>query len=201
MKKNIKLNHAFTMVELIFVIVIIGVLSSVALPKFRGLTNNAKISAEIATMSAVATALESINGEWIINENVFTWGIGDNKSDDTSLFKKETGYPISLNINNTFDRIIKENSNEYKNQTPTNTTFSIFTGPASNKNKGVSSPTDKENKPDNNDFWFYAFYENKCQVTCTNCTTKTVYYGDFVLIDVSGTGITDYSSITCTPIP
>ncbi len=59
----------FTMVELIFVIVIIGILASIAVPKFSGVTDNAKKSAEIATMSPVATALD--NYKWWVE---YKWG-------------------------------------------------------------------------------------------------------------------------------
>lgn len=72
---------AFTMVELIFVIVIIGILASMAIPKLGGVTDNAKKSAEIATISALSTAIESANGEWSINEGSFSWGIGQDEND------------------------------------------------------------------------------------------------------------------------
>lgn len=181
---------AFTMVELIFVIVIIGVLATTALPKFRGLTSGAKISAEIATMSSVVTALEAINGEWSINEGTFKWGIGGN---DSSLLNAN-GYPEDLNSSSsTFGRIIKDNSNEYTRQYKT-ATFSIYTGPASNPNDGVSSSDEKANKPDRNDFWIYGFNvpSNGCSIS-----GKTIYPGDFILIDITGTGTTNYSSIAC----
>lgn len=192
MKKNTQFKKAFTMIELIFVIVIIGVLSSFAIPKFRGLTSGAKVSAEISTMSSVVTALESINGEWSINEGSFTWGVGNNRSTDAT-FNNATGYPINLSIAHTFDRVIKDNSNKYTNQFNSGT-FSIFTGPASNPTNGVTSPTDKANSPDHNDFWVYAY-----GVTQNGCTVNgiRVYPGDFVLIDVAGAGATVYAGITC----
>ena len=67
-------RSAFTMVELIFVIVIIGVLASIGLPKLSGVSDNAKKTAEIATVSAVSTSIESAHGEWSINEGIFKWG-------------------------------------------------------------------------------------------------------------------------------
>jgi type IV pilus assembly protein PilA len=199
MKKfTLKSHKAFTMVELIFVIVIIGVLASVALPKFRGLSSNAKISAEIATMSSVAIALQTINGEWSINEGTFKWGIGENNNTDATIFNNTTGYPIDLHVNKTFDRVIKENSNKYTKQTNgSSTEFSIFTGSASNPNDGASSSDEKANKPDKNDFWIYAH-----SVSTDGCTlnigtyTNKIYPGDFILIDVM-TGTTNYSNITC----
>ncbi|RUM64395.1 MAG: prepilin-type cleavage/methylation domain-containing protein, partial [Sulfurimonas sp.] len=49
-------SRAFTLIELIFAIVIIGVLTSVAIPKFSGLNDNAKISAELSTAASVQVA-------------------------------------------------------------------------------------------------------------------------------------------------
>ena len=68
-----RLLKAFTMVELIFVIVIIGILATVAIPKFGSLTSNAKVSSELSTASAVETAIESAHSEWIVSDCNFTW--------------------------------------------------------------------------------------------------------------------------------
>lgn len=190
-------HKAFTMVELIFVIVIIGVLASVAIPKLSGITDGAKKSAEIATISAVVTALESANGEWSINEGDFTWGRNRTQDDinDTS------GYPniLSEDDQKPFDYILKDSGKFQKIQTING--MSIFKGPASNSN-GVkydkrATKSDIENKPDKNDFWIYAFGVNECNITCTNCTSKSVYYGDFVLIDVAEKETTLPTNIEC----
>lgn len=47
------MKKAFTMVELIFVIVIIGILAAVAIPKLVGTRDDAKISTEMANLSQV----------------------------------------------------------------------------------------------------------------------------------------------------
>lgn len=85
------MKKAFTLVELIFVIVIIGVLAAVAVPQFSKLTDNAKISAELSTASAVQTALEAVHGEWIISDCDFTWG---NSQPYSGL--NASGYPAAL---------------------------------------------------------------------------------------------------------
>lgn len=49
------MKQAFTMIELIFVIVILGVLAAVAIPKFNATRNNAKIAVMSQTMAMAAT--------------------------------------------------------------------------------------------------------------------------------------------------
>jgi type II secretory pathway pseudopilin PulG len=188
-------RSAFTMVELIFIIVIIGILASVAIPKLTGVTGGAKKSAEIATISAVVTALESANGEWSINEGDFTWGIGNNPSSELD----PNGYPKDLSKNGQiFGKLIKDSSKFEKKSSDDN--ISIFVGPASNPKTGAKYPTDAQNqdiegKPDKNDFWVYVYGINPD----ANCTIngKVLYLGDLSLIDVNGTSGTDYSSVSC----
>ena len=52
-------RNAFTLVELIFVIVIIGVLSAVAIPKFKNLKQNAEVSSVIKTTIDTASSAAS----------------------------------------------------------------------------------------------------------------------------------------------
>jgi prepilin-type N-terminal cleavage/methylation domain-containing protein len=190
-----KKRTAFTMVELIFVIVIIGILASVAIPKLTGVSDGAKKSAEIATISAVATALESAHGEWSINESDFTWGIGNNPSNELD----PNGYPSDLSKNGqVFGKLIKDAKNFTKQANDSN--ISIYTGPASDPKNGVKFTSEKsskdiEGKPDKNDFWVYVHGinpEDQCSIN-----GKILYLGDISLIDVNGTSQTSYSNIHC----
>jgi prepilin-type N-terminal cleavage/methylation domain-containing protein len=135
------MKKAFTLIELIFVIVIIGVLASVAVPKFSGLSDNSKISAELSTAASVQVALDACNGEWIINEGSFTCGASITQADLNS-----NGYPDSLG--NPLDAILK-------NATGIGWTLSggQYKGPASNSSKGVS--TCKTGKPCKTKHWEY----------------------------------------------
>jgi prepilin-type N-terminal cleavage/methylation domain-containing protein len=193
-------RQAFTMVELIFVIVIIGILASVAIPKLSSIKDGAKKSAEIATISAVATALDGANGEWSVNEGNFYWGNHQNST--TTL--NSVGYPTDLNDSRkVFGGVIKGNNSKFKNVsggngviTTNDNNISIFTGPASDAANGVKFDTSAPNqdipdKPDKNDFWVYASYINDlngCTISCSQCNEKIVFSGDLVLIDVNGTG-------------
>ena len=188
-------KSAFTMVELIFVIVIIGILAATAIPKFSSIKDGARKTAEIATISAVATALDSANGEWSINEGDFKWG---NHQDSSAL--NSLGYPNDLSKNSeVFGAVIKGKNSKFNKQNTINASdynISIFTGPASNPQNGVkfdngAPNSDIPNKPDHNDFWIYAFYTNPNK-TCTY-NGKEIDAGDFVLIDNNGTTSTNYN--------
>ncbi|MDD2265961.1 type II secretion system protein [Sulfuricurvum sp.] len=151
----------FTLVELIFVIVIIGVLSAVAIPKFANLTDNSKIAAELATASSVQSALDAIHSEWISNTCDFDWGNGKNTA-TTPL--NASGYPDSLGSDSAhpFDYILKNTDNG-----DWILVGGKYYGPAtkdgtSTKNRNIA------HKPEGNDYWEY------------NATA-----GTFTLIDVN----------------
>ena len=55
--KNLKNKKAFSMIELIFVIVIIGILASVAIPKLAATRDDAFIAKARATVASVRSAL------------------------------------------------------------------------------------------------------------------------------------------------
>lgn len=191
------------MVELVFVIVIIGVLASIAVPRLSGITDGAKKSSEIATMSALSTALQSANGEWSINEGDFTWG--NNQRFSTNPLNAQ-GYPDSLSAHGeVFGALLKGDHSGFKKQAtitqPDEINATLFTGPSSNPTNGVNfdpeAPnSDIPNRPDRNDFWLYAPYVNT-SLTCT-LEGKTIFPGDILLIDINGTGKTDYNAISVT---
>jgi len=92
------MKKAFTLIELIFVIVIIGVLASFAIPKFRNLTTHAKSSGIKSVITSVQSSIDNIHGKWIVNDN-YKW-IGADGKDHSGDFDNSTGYPLKLDDNN-----------------------------------------------------------------------------------------------------
>ncbi len=144
------MRRSFTLTELIFVIVIIGVLAAVAIPKFRHLTANSKITAELATASTIQSAIEDIHSDWIVSEGALQWG---NTKSDEDL--NDQGYPKKLgDCPPAFNWILK-------NSTQVNTKWScekrdgkyIYRGPASSATSRVAQNGD--DKPDSDDCWVY----------------------------------------------
>jgi len=64
------MKSSFTLIELIFVIVIIGLLASVAVPKFMQTKASASSTSAKSVVSSVRTAIETRHGEWIIDDSL-----------------------------------------------------------------------------------------------------------------------------------
>lgn len=145
-------SSGFTLIELIFVIVIIGVLSAVAIPQFKNLTDNAKISSELATASSVQSAIDATHGDWITNTCSFTWG-----NEQNSTLLNATGYPdaaVMGDSTNPFKNILKNSDNGDWSR---NDGFSLprYYGPATRTNGKGAKDRNLAHKPEGNDYWEY----------------------------------------------
>ncbi len=70
--KRRKNEEGFTLIELIMVIVILGIISAVAIPKFTNLGASAKLSAARGIGSAIATTIQAEHSDYLINATAYT---------------------------------------------------------------------------------------------------------------------------------
>jgi len=88
------MKNSFTLIELIFVIVIIGLLASFAIPKFKNLTLHAKNSSIKTVVNSLKSEVENLHAKWLVNED-FVW-IGADGEDHSSDWNNTSGYPAKL---------------------------------------------------------------------------------------------------------
>ena len=86
------MKKAFTLIELIFVIVIIGFLAVVAVPKFMHLTSNSKKAAIKSVITSVQDSIENIHSKWLINEDMTSFKAEDGSTQNLN----SNGYPDAL---------------------------------------------------------------------------------------------------------
>ena len=73
------MKRAFTMIEVVFVIVVIGILAGIAIPKFAATRDDAVISKARATVGAVRSALSTERQKRILRgdfNTTITWNAG-----------------------------------------------------------------------------------------------------------------------------
>ena len=68
-----KMNEGFSLVELVMVMVILGILSAVAVPKMSAVLNRATVRAEKAVVDQIWAGAEQYAGDKLLEEGTETW--------------------------------------------------------------------------------------------------------------------------------
>lgn len=158
MKKGFK--SAFTMIELIFVIIILGILAATALPKFIGIQDDAKISTEKGTIGAVRGGIALSHGKWLLRQGTSNdWdGDGTNETFTTQgyLANLETGLDkdSALATTNIFGEILTEGAQEWRRLATADVNTTDYAGPATTNDGGV--PNEGTNDINTSGAWQYS---------------------------------------------
>jgi prepilin-type N-terminal cleavage/methylation domain-containing protein len=93
-------RSAFSMIELVFVIVILGIMAAVAVPKFSSIQDDALISNEKTTISVVRQGLTALYGKRLVRGEDFNITLTDETGVEYSAYVNfsDAYYPISLDV-------------------------------------------------------------------------------------------------------
>lgn len=94
--KNFKTKKGFTLIELIIVIIVIGILAAMAIPKFMGVERNSKVAAMQRDLDIIEKAVQQYVSNSVDGSYPFKDLNGDNLINEEDLYFKTNSAPQTL---------------------------------------------------------------------------------------------------------
>ena len=99
------MKKAFTMVELIFVIVVLGILAMVALPRLAGSKKDAEITRAKAEIAAIRSAIQTYRGANLLSQKPGSGYPDDLKAETIEKITNGTKLGSNWSVNDTGDTL------------------------------------------------------------------------------------------------
>ncbi|BCD62844.1 general secretion pathway protein G [Nitratiruptor sp. YY08-26] len=92
-----RIKKAFTLIELVFVIVVLGILATIALPKLGGAMDEAQISNAKSTVTAIRSGLQVYkNRHILLGQDPYPSAL---ENDSSKLFSNVLPHPVTPSTN------------------------------------------------------------------------------------------------------
>ncbi len=93
-------RSAFSMIELVFVIVILGIMAAVAVPKFASIQDEALISNEKQTITVARQGIATLYGKRLVRGSEFNITLTDDTGAEYSskVYFSSKYYPVTLDV-------------------------------------------------------------------------------------------------------
>ncbi|MHB1680252.1 MAG: type II secretion system protein [bacterium] len=187
--KRLKNNEAFTLIELVMVILLIGILAAVVLPKFVNLTGSANKAASQGVIGSLGEGITTQMSKNLVNNDLTTYLA-------ITGFNKTT--PGTITFEPTLPKSLTAGTNPYANPfllLPNYTTPTKGTGSGTSYNIVTTAPTVPSSSTPGNSWWLV--YKNgvvtgpgkttgtSAGLTCNNSTTNPNYVAPTTTIPVN----------------
>ena len=125
-----KMNEGFSLVELVMVMVILGILAAVAVPKMTSVLNQAAVRAEKTTVDTIWSGCESYASDKLLEEGTESWPYNP-----LSVMGRTRNMKINLTLG------VPDEDNEWQ--------FSLI-------DAGTDGPAIFHQRPDD-EIWYYTY--------------------------------------------